>query len=275
MNITTETQGRADASSKIFGQGAAVTAKQCGSNCNAPVRVLIVEDMSTMRSVVRNGIKQTFRNAEIEEAVDGADAQRKLQAAKVDLIISDWEMPHVSGVDLLKWVRSHPTLKNIPFIMVTANHQKECVQESMHLGVNAFLLKPFTVDALTNKMGSLIERFNRREFERFNSNCPVRIINPVDKREIRGELIDVSCGGFFATFPRTDYRPYIFDDVGIEISYNEFDGATHTVRLTGFVIRLQSATTFRDSDHIKLAVKFDDHAVQGNKDVEKFFEHLR
>jgi two-component system, chemotaxis family, chemotaxis protein CheY len=271
MNNAVEMQ---DKSKKIFGQGAS-TAIRHGSSHGQPVRVLIVEDMSTMRSVVRNGIKQTFHNAEIEESVDGADAKKKLEEAKFDLIISDWEMPHVSGVELLKWVRAHPAHKNMPFIMVTANHQKECVEESVHLGVNAFLLKPFTVDALTAKMGSLIERFNRREFERFNANCPVKIINPVDKREIRGEMIDVSCGGLFATFPRVDYCPNVFDDVGVDINYQAHEGEIITVHLTGFVIRLQSATTFRDASHIKVAVKFDDHAVNENKDVEKFFEHLR
>jgi two-component system, chemotaxis family, chemotaxis protein CheY len=273
MDSSSLTQDKIDKATKIFGQGTAL--KHGPSNGNGPVRVLIVEDMSTMRSVVRNGIKEAFRNAEIEEAVDGADAQRKLDNIKVDLIISDWEMPNLNGIDLLKWVRNHPTLKNTPFIMATANHQKECVQESIHLGVNAFLLKPFTIDALTAKIGSLIDRFNRREFERYNANCPVRIISRSDNKDLRGELIDVSSGGFFASFPRSDYRPYIFDDVAAEINYHTRDGETLLVQLTGFVIRLQSDSAFRDSTHIRLAVKFDEPATPGNREIERFFEHLR
>jgi len=259
---------------KIFGQGSPVIASSPLAN-HPPLRVLVVEDMSTMRSLVMNGIKQYFHNAEVEAAVDGIEAQKKLDNMKYDLIISDWEMPNLNGMDLLKWVRSHPELRNTPFIMTTANHRKECVQESIHLGVNAFLLKPFTLDALTAKIGSLIERFNRREFERFSSDSPVRIISRADNKETRGQLIDVSCGGFFASFSRNDYRPYIFDDVIVEISYQTQNGENSKVQLSGFVIRLQSAAAFRDASHIKLAVKFDDAAVNGNSDAEKFFEQLK
>ena len=115
------------------------------------MKILIVDDFSTMRQIVKKSLRQLgFDN--IIEAVDGQDALGKLKADEYKFIISDWNMPNMMGIDLLKAVRSDDKLKTLPFLMVTAEAQKENIIEAAKAGVSQYIIKPFTVDALEQKM---------------------------------------------------------------------------------------------------------------------------
>jgi two-component system chemotaxis response regulator CheY len=115
------------------------------------IKILIVDDFSTMRKIIRNILTQLgFKN--ILEADDGTTALVILKKEKVDLIISDWNMPKMSGVELLKAVRSDENLKDIPFIMVTAEAQKENILEAVKYKVNQYIVKPFTPEILKEKL---------------------------------------------------------------------------------------------------------------------------
>jgi two-component system chemotaxis response regulator CheY len=115
------------------------------------IKILIVDDFSTMRKIIRNILTQLgFKN--ILEADDGTTALEILKKEKVDLIISDWNMPKMSGLELLKAVRSDENLKDIPFIMVTAEAQKESILEAIKYKVNQYIIKPFTPETLKEKL---------------------------------------------------------------------------------------------------------------------------
>jgi two-component system chemotaxis response regulator CheY len=115
------------------------------------IKILIVDDFSTMRKIIRNILTQLgFKN--ILEADDGTTALEILKKEKVDLIISDWNMPKMSGLELLKAVRSDENLKDIPFIMVTAEAQKESILEAIKYKVNQYIVKPFTPETLKEKL---------------------------------------------------------------------------------------------------------------------------
>lgn len=115
------------------------------------IKILIVDDFSTMRKIIRNILTQLgFKN--ILEADDGTTALEILKKEKVDLIISDWNMPKMSGLELLKAVRSDENLKNIPFVMVTAEAQKENILEAIKYKVNQYIVKPFTPETLKEKL---------------------------------------------------------------------------------------------------------------------------
>lgn len=115
------------------------------------IKILIVDDFSTMRKIIRNILIQLgFKN--ILEADDGTTALEILKKEKVDLIISDWNMPKMSGLELLKAVRSDENLKDIPFIMVTAEAQKENILEAIKYKVNQYIVKPFTPETLKEKL---------------------------------------------------------------------------------------------------------------------------
>jgi len=237
------------------------------------LRILVVDDMRTIRNVIVNGIKKTFFNVEIDDAHDGHSAQTKLQKLKFDMIISDWEMPKMSGIELLQWVRKEPALNKIPFIMLTANSSKESIIETMRLGVDAYMIKPFTIEGLVAKMSEIINKLDRREYERFVANSPVTI-HCKEAAPISGNLVDISAGGLFGTFPMVTGLPYILDDVVADIFYETPEGHTATASLKGFVIRLQAAEAFRNSEHIKIAIKFDEACAEGNSELAKFFNQL-
>ena len=113
--------------------------------------ILVVDDFNTMRRIVRTCLRQLGLE-NVTEAEDGNQALAKLQAGDFKLIISDWNMPNMAGIDLLKAVRADEKLKKIPFIMVTAEAQKENILEAVKSGVSNYIVKPFTADALQTKL---------------------------------------------------------------------------------------------------------------------------
>jgi two-component system chemotaxis response regulator CheY len=118
--------------------------------------ILIVDDFTTMRRIVKNILKQLgYEN--ILEADDGASALEVLKREKIQFIISDWNMPQMSGIELLKTVRATEEWKDLPFLMVTAEGQKENVIEAVKNKVNNYILKPFTPETLMEKINKIFE----------------------------------------------------------------------------------------------------------------------
>lgn len=115
------------------------------------MKVLVVDDFATMRRIIKNVLKQ-IGFTHVLEADDGTTALEVLKENKVDLIISDWNMPKMTGLDLLKTVRSEEATKKIPFVMVTAEAQKENVLQAVQAGVSNYIVKPFTADAVKTKL---------------------------------------------------------------------------------------------------------------------------
>jgi two-component system chemotaxis response regulator CheY len=120
------------------------------------MRILVVDDFATMRRIVKNILKQLgYEN--ILEADDGASALEVLKREKIQFIISDWNMPQMSGIELLKTVRATEEWKDLPFLMVTAEGQKENVIEAVKNRVNNYIVKPFTPETLMEKINKIFE----------------------------------------------------------------------------------------------------------------------
>ncbi len=121
------------------------------------IKVLVVDDFPTMRRIVKNLLKQLgFEN--IDEADDGVNALAKLKNGGFGLVVSDWNMPNMEGIDLLRAVRQEPSVKDIPFLMVTAEAEKEKVIEAIKAGVDNYIVKPFTAEVLKEKLEKIAER---------------------------------------------------------------------------------------------------------------------
>ena len=118
------------------------------------MRILVVDDFSTMRRIIRNILRQ-LGYANIEEADDGTSAMAKLKNEKFDFVISDWNMPGMSGLELLQAIREDESLKHIPVLMVTAEAQKENVVKAVQAGVNNYIVKPFTAETLREKIDKI------------------------------------------------------------------------------------------------------------------------
>ncbi|MCE5282408.1 MAG: response regulator [Deltaproteobacteria bacterium] len=121
------------------------------------IKVLIVDDFATMRKVVRNLLKQIgYEN--IVEGEDGVNALKILKSQKIDLIISDWNMPNMTGLELLKAVRADESLKATPFLMVTAEALQDNVIAAVKAGVSNYIVKPFTAEVLNEKIKKILEK---------------------------------------------------------------------------------------------------------------------
>ncbi|TCH97173.1 response regulator [Roseococcus sp. SYP-B2431] len=119
------------------------------------MNVLIVDDYKTMLRIIRNLLKQLeFDN--VEEATDGAEALAKLRAGNFGLVISDWNMEPMTGLDLLKEVRADARLKHLPFIMITAESKTENVVAAKQAGVSNYIVKPFNAETLREKIEKVL-----------------------------------------------------------------------------------------------------------------------
>ena len=118
------------------------------------MQVLVVDDFSTMRRIVKNILRQLgFVN--ITEADDGTTAWEVLQKHKIDFVVSDWNMPQMTGIELLRKVRADPKLGEMPFLMVTAEAQQENILEAAQARVSNYIVKPFTADTLKKKIDKI------------------------------------------------------------------------------------------------------------------------
>ncbi len=124
---------------------------------NTAMKILVVDDFATMRRIIKNILKQLGMN-DVEEAEDGEQAFKKLQAGKFDFLITDWNMPNCTGLELLKMVRADEKLKAMPVLMVTAEAEKEQVIEAIKSGVNNYVMKPFTSDVLKQKLDKIFNK---------------------------------------------------------------------------------------------------------------------
>ncbi len=118
---------------------------------------LVVDDFNTMRRIVRNLLKELgFTN--VEEAEDGADALNKLRATTCDFVITDWNMPNMDGLELLKNIRADEQLKAMPVLMVTAEAKKENIIAAAQAGASGYVVKPFTAAILEEKLNKIFEK---------------------------------------------------------------------------------------------------------------------
>lgn len=121
------------------------------------MKFLVVDDFSTMRRIVRNLLKELgFPN--IDEAEDGVVALSKLRSTHFDFVVSDWNMPNMTGLDLLKEIRGDANLKHLPVLMITAEAKKENIVFAAQAGASGYIVKPFTAATLEEKLNKIFQK---------------------------------------------------------------------------------------------------------------------
>jgi len=124
---------------------------------NKNMSILVVDDFSTMRRIVKKLLKDLgFTN--IQEADDGKTALPMLKTGKFDFLITDWNMPGMPGIELLRALRADESLKGLPVLMVTAEAKREQIVEAAQAGINGYVVKPFTASTLEEKIGNIFNR---------------------------------------------------------------------------------------------------------------------
>ena len=125
---------------------------------NQELKVLVVDDFASMRDLIRKSLTR-LGFSQISMATGAVDAVRQIEAGEqFDLIISDWNMPNMTGLELLNYVRAEKQLENVPFLMITAEAQRENIIEAAKAGVSQYIVKPFTEEALQEKIKSILPK---------------------------------------------------------------------------------------------------------------------
>ncbi len=122
------------------------------------MKILVVDDFSTMRRIIKNILKE-LGYTNVDEADDGNTGLDKLKGGGFDFVVTDWNMPNMPGIELLKAIRSDGELKKLPVLMVTAEAAKENIVEAVEAGVSNYIVKPFTAAALKERIDLIIEKY--------------------------------------------------------------------------------------------------------------------
>jgi len=126
---------------------------------NKDMKILVVDDFSTMRRIIKNLLRDLgFTNT--SDADDGQTALPMLKGGSYDFLVTDWNMPGMTGIELLKAVRADPEMASMPVLMVTAEQKKEQIIEAAQAGVNGYIVKPFTAITLKEKIDKIFERID-------------------------------------------------------------------------------------------------------------------
>lgn len=124
------------------------------------MKFLVIDDFPTMRRIVRNLLKE-LGYSNVEEAEDGVDALSKLREGSFDFVVSDWNMPNLDGLEMLKQIRQDDQLKHLPVLMVTAEAKKENIIEAAQAGASGYVVKPFTAGTLEEKLNKIFEKLGK------------------------------------------------------------------------------------------------------------------
>lgn len=123
------------------------------------IKILVVDDFPTMRRIIKNLLKDLgFEN--VDEAEDGIMGLEKLRNNNFDLVVSDWNMPNMDGLTMLKTIRADPALSKLPVLMVTAEAKKENIIAAAQAGASGYVVKPFTAAVLEEKLNKIFEKLN-------------------------------------------------------------------------------------------------------------------
>lgn len=169
------------------------------------VRVLVVDDALFIRDLIKKGLRSYFPGIHIDEAVNGRKAQQMLGSHSFDLILCDWEMPEMSGLELLTWFRQQAEFKSIPFIMVTSRGDKDNVVQAIQAGVTDYIGKPFTQEQLTSKVTKALTRSGR--LSALTASAPSKTLSTGVANDSLSALTSHKGAGAVASTPSVTKKP--------------------------------------------------------------------
>lgn len=237
------------------------------------LKILIVDDAKFICEHVTKIVTEAFPTYSIKAAFNGKEAQTLMLAESFDMILCDWEMPQMSGLELLKWTRSQPNYKSTPYVMVTSRGEREYVLKAIQAGVNDYLGKPFTSEQLVNKMNKLLGKqvipntakqaqaaklLEKENAAPIPKNMPkpkglahLRVRNEVFKCAIK----DLSLRDVMIVVRNEGKFPQVLDQAVVDIEQLSGDSVA---RVNGFVQMVQAADANINSPFINIKVTFVD-----------------
>lgn len=215
---------------------------------------LVVDDSATARTTIVQVLRDRLYCRTVFEASNGQEALRLLKKhPEIDWIFCDWEMPVMSGDELLIEVRNDPRTAHLPFIMITSHSDRDSLVTAVQLGVTSFIVKPFSAKKLVEKVFLARGRMERRNAERIKAGQGQKVsLLFFGGKQVEASLIDISLSGMLMSVSHDDVREYtVFDELQARLV------VTDTLILPCQIIRLEADPTHpaRD-DRIRLAVRF-------------------
>jgi len=123
------------------------------------LNILVVDDAQFIRDLIKRAVRAQFPDAHVDEASDGLKAQAKMKSGTYHVLLCDWEMPNMSGLELLQWMRSEERYEKVPFLMITSRSEKSHIVKAVEAGVNDYIGKPFNNEQLGTKLARMIYKF--------------------------------------------------------------------------------------------------------------------
>lgn len=276
----------------------------------ATLKALVVDDASFVRDLVKRTVRQRFPVIETTDAQNGRRAQSLMSRTVFDLILCDWEMPEMSGLELLQWMRQQPQYEKVPFIMITSRGDKDHVVEAVKGGVSEYLGKPFSPEGLSNKIIKVMGRRLTDAMDRSGKSMG----GPADafkesatlltqKREpaspapgkppagpaasgrpamsvasvrfadstLRSVVKDITLTEVRVIAKRDQQFPGILDQAVVDIEVAE----DQVARLNGYVHQLQAVEKRQDTDFVSVTIRFVDEDPQKLEDLSRFIARFR
>jgi CheY-like chemotaxis protein len=229
-------------------------------------RVLVADSTASLRQFIKYSLEDHYDNITIEAASNGKNIQRRIEQNQFNLIIYDRGMPLLDGDEFLSWLRSHQALKDMPVIITSTNSEMESLKRAAELGANAYIIKPFKVDALVSKVAEILgeskkKKYDRRKHRRWEMKGNVHM--KFGEHESTGNLVDISRGGLLAKFDATPPYPHVLDKVMVNVQLK--DGMREDAK-EGIIVRIDATDTIAGATHVCFAVHF---RVPLSADIEK------
>ncbi|SFR81557.1 CheY chemotaxis protein or a CheY-like REC (receiver) domain [Marinobacter daqiaonensis] len=269
----------------------------------AAIKALVVDDASFVRDLVKRTLRQRFPVIELAEAQNGRRAQSLMSRNRFDLILCDWEMPEMSGLELLQWMRGEEHYRKVPFIMITSRGDKSHVVEAIQQGVSEYLGKPFSPEGLTRKvikvMGPTLQKAMVEEgrggsptADAFRESADVLTRKPVPQQAparsdrsgrlsvaairfaghtLKCVIKDVTLSEVRVIAKRDQDFPGILDQAVVDIEVAE----GRVARLNGYVYQLQAVDKRQDTDFVSVGVRFVDEDPKKLEDLSHFIADFR
>lgn len=234
------------------------------------IKVLVVEHILAVKNFVRDTISDHFKEMEITIAENGENAQVLLEKEPFDLIIASLEIPVVKGDELLAWVRNHPDINSIPFLLMSVNIEKQFIESLFKKGLNGYLIKPFEKNDLIQKVIALTKQFDRRRSDRIPVVGSVYI--EFKSHTIKGAIKNISKGGLAGLFHREENLPCILQDVNI---FMEVEKNLKLIGINGTVVRLQAYVMSENPEKIEIAIMFQHVKESKQKEINSFIAQLK
>ena len=239
---------------------------------------LIVDDSTTARKVIANILRDYLNCRQILQAANGNEAlsilRKKNQA--VDWIFCDWEMPSMSGDQLLAEVRKEPTTAHTPFIMITTRGDRDSLVSAVQAGASSYIVKPFNAAILVNKIRTILGRMERRKAERIKVLEGIQAILTIDNEKPEPTaLLDISLTGLLLRVPHQfTHNVGIYDNGTVQLTIDHEKGSP--LVLPGTVVRIEADPAHpARTDQVRLALRFSPMDQKARTDLVLFTEGLR